>query len=122
MTPTRTMRIITTIATVVLLFGGSVAATAQSALGTVVTLTGYFLNGQTLTPVEASYVVIDAQGKKLGQTSKSNPNDGYLQTGLKPGESYVIRVEDPRYFRQEFRVDIPSTGKYLEISKDFVVR
>ncbi|MBK9183960.1 MAG: hypothetical protein IPM83_12785 [Ignavibacteria bacterium] len=28
----------------------------------------------------------------------------------------------PRYFRQEFRVDIPATGKYLEISKDFVVR
>ncbi|MBK6761516.1 MAG: OmpA family protein [Ignavibacteria bacterium] len=122
MTPMTSMRFITTVATIALLFCSNIAVTAQSALGTVVTLTGYFLNAHTLTPVEANYIVIDAQGKKLGQTSKSNPTDGYLQTGLKPGESYVIRIEDPRYFRQEFRVDIPATGKYLEISKDFVVR
>ena len=116
------MHIIKTMFIVALVVGTSVAVSAQSALGTVVTLTGYFLSGQSLTPVEANYSVIDGQGKKIGPSSKSNQTDGYLQTGLKPGESYMIRVEDPRYFRQEFRVDIPATGKYLEISKDFVVR
>ncbi|MBC8125141.1 MAG: hypothetical protein H7X70_05360 [Candidatus Kapabacteria bacterium] len=116
------MRIIKTMFIVALVAGSSVVVSAQSALGTVVTLTGFFLSGQSLTPVEANYSVLDFQGKKIGPSSKSNQTDGYLQTGLKPGESYMIRVEDPRYFRQEFRVDIPATGKYLEISKDFVVR
>ena len=31
-------------------------------------------------------------------------------------------MEDPRYFRQEFVIDVPATSKYLELSKDFVVR
>jgi len=112
----------TIVASIILLSIGSISASAQSAVGTVVTIAGYFLSAQSLTPVEANYIVIDGQAKKIGQASKSSARDGYLQTGLKPGESYTIRVEDPRYFKQEFRVDIPSTGKYLEISKDFVVR
>ncbi|MCX6141459.1 MAG: hypothetical protein NTX15_11660 [Candidatus Kapabacteria bacterium] len=122
MTTGKSMRIATAVLAIALMVGSVAETAAQSALGTVVTLTGYFLNGQTLTPVEANYTVIDGQGKKIGPSSKSNQTDGYLQTGLKPGENYVIRVEDPRYFRQEFRVDIPATGKYLEMSKDFVVR
>lgn len=117
-----TMSVATIVASIVLLSFGAVKLSAQSTVGTVVTIAGYFLNAQTLTPVEVHYIVIDGQAKKLGQTSKSSVKDGYLQTGLKPGESYIIRVEDPRYFKQEFRVDVPATGKYLEISKDFVVR
>ena len=116
------MRIMKTMFIVALVVGSSIVVSAQSALGSVVTLAGYFLSGQSLTPAEVNYSLIDNQGKKIGQSSKSNPTEGYLQTGLKPGESYIIRVEDPRYFRQEFRVDVPATGKYLEISKDFVVR
>ncbi len=106
----------------VAMVGSATVSRAQSAIGTVVTLTGYFLNAQTLTPVEANYVVLDDQGKKIGSAFKSSVADGYLQTGLKPGATYIIRVEDPRYFRQEYKVEIPSTGKYMEISKDFVVR
>jgi len=97
-------------------------ANAQSAIGTVVTLTGYILNGNTLAPVESNYSLYDVNGKKIGQSSRSNAIDGYLQTGLKPGESYTIKIEDPRYFKQEFKVEIPKTSKYVEISKDFIVR
>ena len=95
---------------------------AQSAIGTVVTLSGYILNGNTLAAVESNYSLYDVNGKKIGQSSRSNAIDGYLQTGLKPGESYTIKIEDPRYFKQEFKVDVPKTSKYVEISKDFIVR
>jgi outer membrane protein OmpA-like peptidoglycan-associated protein len=122
MNTTKNMRIISVAAAAAFFLAAAIGASAQSAIGTVVTLTGYFLSAQTLTPVEANYIVIDSKGKKVGSSFKSNSTDGYLQTGLKPGESYIIRVEDPRYFRQEFRVEIPSTSKYLEMSKDFVVR
>lgn len=90
-------------------------------IGTVVTLTGFMLNGNTLTPVEANYAVYEG-GKKVGQSRKSNAADGFLVTGLKPGGSYTIRVEDPRYFREEFAIALPSASKYTEISKDFIVR
>ncbi len=107
---------------VLVLFSSIVNLSAQSAIGTVVTLTGYVLNGNTLMPVEAHYALYDATGKKVGQSHTANANDGYLVTGLRSGEQYVIKVEDPRYLKQEFKVDVPKTSKYAEISKDFVVR
>jgi len=90
---------------VVLLFvlAAAVATYAQSAIGTVVTLSGYILNGNTLSPVESGYSLYDATGKKVGQSNRSNANDGYLVTGLKPGQTYTIKIEDPRYFKQEFK-------------------
>lgn len=92
-----------------------------STIGTVVTLTGFMLNGNTLNPVEANYAVYE-NGKKVGQSRKSNAVDGFLVTGLKPGGSYTMKIEDPRYFRQEFPISLPQTSKYAEISKDFIVR
>lgn len=105
-----------------LLAAASVYTYAQSAIETVVTLTGSMLNATSLTPVEVNYSVLDASGKKLGPARRSNPIDGYLVTGLRPGESYTIRIEDPRYFRQDYTVQIPKTSKYVEISKDFTVK
>lgn len=99
-----------------------VTSVAQSAIGTVVTLSGYVLDQNTLLPVEANYGVYDASGKKMGQSRRANPNDGYLVTGLQPGETYMIRLEDPRYFKEEFTVALPKTGKYAEVSRDFIVR
>lgn len=110
------------IAVVLFVAATAVSANAQSAIGTVVTLSGQILNGNTLASVESNYSLYDVNGKKIGQSSRSNAIDGYLQTGLKPGESYTIKIEDPRYFKQEFKVDIPKTSKYAEISKDFIVR
>lgn len=104
------------------LFVTPVTALAQGTIGVVVTITGFMLNGNSLTPVEAAYSVYDAQGKKIGQSHRANEKDGFLITGLKPGETYKVRVEDPRYFKQEFVVALPNTNKYTEISKDFVVR
>lgn len=90
-------------------------------IGTVVTLTGYMLNQNTLTPVDANYAVYEA-GKKVGQSRKSSVRDGFLVTGLKPGGSYTVMIEDPRYFREEFSIALPQSSRYAEISKDFIVR
>ena len=94
----------------------------QGAIGTVVTLSGFILDQQTLEAVEANYSLIDEAGKKIGQSHKASVADGYLVTGLQPGKSYTVRVEDPRYFKQEFKFTVPMTEKYAEISRDFVVR
>ncbi|MEN9796299.1 MAG: hypothetical protein RLZZ150_1276 [Bacteroidota bacterium] len=118
----RTMKTLVSLACAALVLALPLRVQAQGAIGTVVTLTGYFLNAASLTPVEANYAVYDSQGKKVGQSFRSSATDGYLQTGLKAGQTYTIRVEDPRYFRQEFAIDLPATSKYLELSKDFVVR
>ena len=95
---------------------------AQSAIGTVVTLTGYMLDQQTLEPVDANYSVLDPTGKKMGRSRKANARDGYLATGLQPGKTYTIRVEDPRYFKQEYKLMLPATDEYKEVSHDIVVR
>lgn len=118
----QTLKSLVSLACVALMFVPTQGVSAQSAIGTVVTLTGYFLNGATLTPVDVKYSVFDGKGKKVGQTFRSSVADGYLQTGLKSGQKYTIRVDDPRYFSQEYVIEIPATNKYLELSKDFVVR
>lgn len=100
----------------------TLGAYAQSTIGTVVTISGYILNANTLTPVEANYAIYEVSGKKIGQSNKSNDRDGYLVTGLRPGEQYMIRVEDPRYFKQEYKIEVPKATKYTELSKDIVVR
>jgi outer membrane protein OmpA-like peptidoglycan-associated protein len=95
---------------------------AQSAIGTVITLSGYVLDQSTLLPVQANFSVYDMSNKKVGRARKATVADGYLVTGLKPGQTYKFRIEDPRYFKQEYSVVVPQTGKYAEMSKDFVVR
>jgi outer membrane protein OmpA-like peptidoglycan-associated protein len=113
------------VASVLLMFGLMMPVTvikAQSAIGTVATLTGFVLEASSLIPVESNYSVYDENGKKMGQSRRASAGDGFLVTGLQPGASYTIRVEDPRYFKQEFSVSIPRTNKYAEISKDLIVR
>lgn len=116
------MNIVRFVALGALTLGMSVASMAQTTMNTVVSVTGQMLNANTLQPVEASYGVFDANGKKIGQTLRSNAVDGYFITGLKPGEDYLIRIEDPRYFKQEYRLQMPKTTKYAELSKDFTVK
>ena len=112
--------VLATMLLLVVASGGT--AIAQSAIGTVTTLSGMVLDQATLLPVEANYGVYDAQGKKIGQSRIASASDGYLVTGLKPGERYVIRVEDPRYLKQEHGITMPPSGTYTEVSKDITVR
>ena len=77
-----TMKSIVSLAVAALLMALPLSVHAQGTIGTVVTLTGYFVNAVNLSPVEATYAVYDSQGKKVGQTFRSSATDGYLQTGL----------------------------------------
>lgn len=110
------------VAMVAMTLGASVTLKAQSAIGTVATLTGFVLDAATLLPVESNYAVYDENGKKMGQSRRASAADGFLVTGLQPGATYTLRVEDPRYFKQEFSVTVPKSNKYSEISKDLIVR
>lgn len=110
------------LATIILVVGSAVPMKAQSAIGTVVTVTGFVLNSNNLGPVDAAYSVYEQNGNKLGQSHRASDKDGFLITGLKPGASYKVRIEDPRFFKQEFDITLPNTSKYAEISRDFVVR
>jgi outer membrane protein OmpA-like peptidoglycan-associated protein len=110
------------VAMVAMTLGASVTLKAQSAIGTVATLTGFVLDAATLLPVESNYAVYDESGKKIGQSRRASAADGFLVTGLQPGATYTLRVEDPRYFKQEFSVTVPKSNKYSEISKDLIVR
>lgn len=95
---------------------------AQGTIETVVTVTGHMLNEQTFTGVEVNYSVYESDGRKMGQTRRSNAVDGFLVTGLRPGSNYVFKIEDPRYYVMEYSIDIPRVTRYEEISKDFLVR
>jgi len=101
---------------------GSLGLRAQGTVNTVVTLAGSILNAATLEPVECTFGIYDGAGRKVGQTRRATIGNGYLVTGLQPGEDYKLRIEDPRFFKQEYAIQLPKTSRYLEISKDFTVR
>lgn len=105
-----------------MLVAGGLGLRAQGTVNTVVTLAGSILSATTLEPVECTYGIYDGAGRKVGQTRRASVSNGYLVTGLQPGEDYTLRIEDPRFFKQDYSIQIPKTSRYLEISKDFTVR
>lgn len=105
-----------------MLFMATLGASAQGTVNTVVTVAGHIVNAATLEPVECTYGVYDGSGRKVGQTRRATISNGYLVTGLQPGERYTLRIEDPRFFKQDYAIEIPKTSKYMEVSKDFTVR
>lgn len=101
---------------------GTIPSLAQNTINTVVTVAGHIVNAATLEPVECTYGLYDASGHKVGQTRRATVSNGYLVTGLQPGGQYTLRIEDPRFFKQDFSISIPKTSTYMEISKDVTVR
>lgn len=88
---------------------------------TVVALTGKVTDGITKTPVSVKLYVLDNDGKKTNSTN-SNSDDGYYYvTKLIPGEIYKLFIEGDQFLNNEYEIKIPSTDKYLEFTKDFVV-
>ncbi|MBU3742156.1 MAG: hypothetical protein FGM24_07700 [Candidatus Kapabacteria bacterium] len=116
------MKTMKTFIVAVALVLGAIPSLAQGTINTVVTVAGHVVNAATLEPVECTYGLYDASGRKIGQTLRASVSNGYLVTGLQPGGQYTLRIEDPRFFKQDFPIVIPKTSTYLEISKDVTVR
>lgn len=86
----------------------------------VVSISGTVKNAVTKEPMTVYVVAYDQNGKKINAArSNSSDNGYYFLTGLKPGNSYKIIVEQQNFIREEYTLNIPQSSKYMEYSKDF---
>lgn len=90
---------------------------------TVVAVTGNVINQSDRNPESVQIIVLDNTGKKINSV-KSNASEGgyYYVTGLFPGNTYYFEVIDKNYLKEKFEIKIPNTDKYIEISKDILVK
>jgi len=89
----------------------------------VVALTGNVLNEVTRLPETVSIIVTDLDGNKVGVTRSIGSENGYYYvTGLKSGKSYKVSIKKKGYFEEEYSIVVPNSSKYLEMSKDFLVK
>lgn len=108
---------------IALLLVGGINLLAGGAFGTVVSLTGSVFNEVDKEPLTVNMKVYDINGKRVGATrSMAVENGSYYLTGLKAGEEYIIQLEKKGYFSEQFQVKVPDTDKYLEVSRDFLVK
>lgn len=89
----------------------------------VVGVTGSMLNYVDKTPISVELQVFDNAGKKVNSTKSNAADNGYFYvTGLFPGNTYIFVVKDNSYLTERFEVSIPNSDKYVEISKDFLLK
>ncbi len=90
---------------------------------TVVAVTGNVINYNTKLPESIQITVFDNAGKKINSV-KSNAAEGgyYYVTGLYPGNTYIFVVKEKNFLTERFEVSVPNSDKYLEISKDFLIK
>lgn len=107
----------------ILLYFAANLSAGQQFTNTVVSLTGRVYDYVSRQPLSMNILVLDYQGKKV-QTTKSNAadNGNYYITGLKPGETYFLTFTNPGYFKEKFQIEIPNTDKYIEVSRDFLIK
>jgi outer membrane protein OmpA-like peptidoglycan-associated protein len=91
-------------------------------INTVVALTGNVFDALTKEPVTSFIKITDEDGKRVNQT-KSNAieNGSYYVTSLKPGKTYYVNISREDYFDEKFKITVPNTDKYQEISHDFLI-
>lgn len=98
-----------------------VQAQDNSALEAVVSVTGYVYDGETREPVNGVKVTFTKRGSNPN-IATSNKGGYYLVTSLEPGETYVVRIEKPGYFQDEFEYSVPNTNRYQEVSRDVLMQ
>jgi outer membrane protein OmpA-like peptidoglycan-associated protein len=115
-----------TIILMIVVFVCGIIGTATSSaqlLNTVVALTGNVFDAVTREPVTAFITVKDENGDKISATRSNAYEKGYYYvTGLKPGRKYTILLNKPDYFKEKFELTVANTDKYVEISKDFLMK
>lgn len=95
----------------------------DSFLKVVVALTGNIYNEVTLEPVTVFIKVFDENGNRVASTRSNSAENGYYYiTGLKPGKKYTLNITQQDFFKEIHQIEIPLTDRYVEISRDFVVK
>lgn len=122
---TKLSRIFVSIFAIALIFSFANIAKAQqsniSLANVVVSLTGNVFDHTTRDPLSVNIVVKDNTGRII-QRARSNSVDGYyFMSGFRPGQVYNINFQKDGYFNTNFKLEVPNTGKYEEISKDFLI-
>ncbi len=116
------IKLIRKLIVITVVIGTMISMSAQAAKG-VVTLTGNVTNAVTKEPVSMILKILDSQGKMVA-VGRSNAADKgkFFIPGLQPGETYYVEIKQKDYFHEKFEIKIPNTGKYAELSRDFIVK
>ncbi len=109
---------------IIIMFTLSCIQLAHSQLvGPVISLTGNIFNEVTRQPVTVFLIVLDEEGKRVNATRSNSAQNGYYYlTGLKPGKKYILTIKQKDFLTEEFEIITPNTDKYLEISRDFLLK
>ena len=101
----------------------SLSAFSQGLINTTVSLTGNVFNQVTKLPETAVIKITDPDGRRVGATRSNGAQNGaYFVAGLKPGKSYLVEITKKDFMTEKYRMTVPNTGKYMEISHDFLIK
>ncbi len=105
-----------------LIFGFTGVSYAQFAQ-TVVSLTGNVFNEVTRQPETVAILCFDIEGNRVNATRSNISENGYYYlTGLRPGMEYIVELKKKGFFKETYKIQVPDTKKYLEISQDFLIK
>lgn len=101
----------------------STSSFAGTQLKSVIAVTGSIFNYVDKSPISVEIEVYDNVGKKVNSTKSNATDNGYYYvTGLYSGNIYTFIIKDQQYLTESFEVSIPNSDKYVEISKDFLLK
>lgn len=107
---------------IAVIIAGYLPLSAQTAKS-LVSLSGNVTNAVTKEPVTVYLKILDSQGKMVTVGRSSSADKGkFFIPGLQPGETYYVEIKQKDYFHEKYEIKLPNTGKYNEISKDFLVK
>ena len=96
---------------------------SQGLINATVGLTGNVFNQVTKLPETAVIKVFDADGRRVGATRSNGAQNGaYYVPGLKPGLTYELIITKRDFMTEKYKIVVPNTGKYIEISQDFLIK
>lgn len=96
---------------------------SQGLINATVALTGNVFNQVTKLPETAVIKVLDLDGRRVGAARSNGAQNGaYYVPGLKPGQTYMVEITKRDFMTEKYKVNVPNTGKYLEISQDFLIK
>lgn len=96
---------------------------SQGLINATVALTGNVFNQVTKLPETAVIKVFDLDGRRVGATRSNGAQNGaYYVPGLKPGQTYLVEISKKEFMVEKYKISVPNTGKYLEISQDYLIK